>query len=134
MVIYYVLNILFQLNFDIFLGPFFFFCLFFLQKDLISFICFFPEFFLAFLIIVICHFIYLKIYEKYFLFALKIIYVIWLFYEKLKITRDVMQKHILYLIFFIIIFFIGSFFIRIFSVRIIMSLVMYSVIFFSLTT
>ena len=34
MVIYYVLNILFLLNFDIFLGPFFFFCLFFLQKDL----------------------------------------------------------------------------------------------------
>ena len=132
MVIYYVLNILFQLNFDIFLGPFFFFCL--SSGRSWSFICFFPESFLAFLIIAICHFIYLKIYEKYFLFALKIIYVIWLFYEKLKITWNVIQKHILYLIFFITFFFIGSFFIRIFSVRIIMSLVMYSGIFFSLTT
>ena len=45
-----------QLNFDIFLGPFFAFCFSLLQINFDIFACFFLESFFVFLIIIICHF------------------------------------------------------------------------------
>ena len=45
-----------HLNFDIFLGPFITFNVFFFRMILISFTCFFLELFFVFLIIAVCYF------------------------------------------------------------------------------